>query len=70
MIDADAIDSVIPGCTELPLILDGDAFDMPFPDTTAIHRERIVNHRIEGQERSHHITEWRALSWVLISHQS
>ncbi len=48
MIDTDAIDSVILGCTELPLILDHDAFSIPFLNTTAIHGEVIVNYCIEG----------------------
>lgn len=42
MIAADGIDSVVLGCTELPLILEGDAFGIPFLNTTAIHVEAIV----------------------------
>lgn len=43
MIERDGIDSLILGCTELPLILDRDAFGIPFLNTTAIHVEGIVN---------------------------
>jgi aspartate racemase len=42
MIDVHAIDSVILGCTELPLILPKDEFGIPFLNTTAIHAESIV----------------------------
>lgn len=42
MIDAHAIDALILGCTELPLILDRDALGIPFLNTTAIHVQRIV----------------------------
>ncbi len=44
MIDRHGIDAVILGCTELPLILDRDAFGIPFLNTTAIHAESIVNY--------------------------
>lgn len=44
MIARDGIDSVILGCTELPLILDRDAFGLPFLNTTAIHVEAIVQY--------------------------
>jgi aspartate racemase len=40
--DSAAIEAVILGCTELPLILDRDAFGIPFLNTTAIHVARIV----------------------------
>jgi aspartate racemase len=43
MIDRDSIDSLILGCTELPLILDRDEFGIHFLNTTAIHVESIVN---------------------------
>ena len=43
MIDRHAIEAVILGCTELPLILNKDAFGIPFLNTTAIHAESIVN---------------------------
>jgi aspartate racemase len=42
MMDQHAIDSVILGCTELPLILPDGAFGIPFLNTTAIHAESIV----------------------------
>lgn len=42
MIDTHAIDALILGCTELPLILDKDQFGIPFLNTTAIHAESIV----------------------------
>lgn len=43
MIDKDNIDSVILGCTELPLILEKDEFGIPFLNTTTIHTDSIVN---------------------------
>ena len=43
MIDKHAIEALILGCTELPLILDKDEFGIPFLNTTAIHAESIVN---------------------------
>ena len=42
MIARDGIDSLIMGCTELPLILPGEAHGIPFLNTTAIHVEAIV----------------------------
>lgn len=44
MIAAEHIDSVILGCTELPLILEKSEFGIPFLNTTAIHVERIVSY--------------------------
>lgn len=44
MIEREGIDSVILGCTELPLILTRDEFGIPFLNTTAIHIESIVRH--------------------------
>jgi aspartate racemase len=49
MIDKDHIDSIILGCTELPLILDRDEYGIPFLNTTAIHVESIVKYCI-GKE--------------------
>lgn len=49
MLDRHSIDAVILGCTELPLILDQDAFGIPFLNTTAIHAESIVRYCI-GKE--------------------
>ncbi len=46
MIDRHSIDSLILGCTELPLILTGDEYGIPFLNTTAIHAESIVNYCI------------------------
>jgi len=42
MIDDESIDSLILGCTELPLILDKDQWGIPFLNTTAIHADSIV----------------------------
>ncbi|HBA89218.1 MAG TPA: aspartate racemase [Geobacter sp.] len=42
MMETDAIDAVILGCTELPLILQRDEFGIPFLNTTAIHVESMV----------------------------
>lgn len=44
MIDNADVDSVILGCTELPLILTQDEFGIPFLNTTAIHIESIINY--------------------------
>ncbi len=49
MIDRYSIDALILGCTELPLILNKDEFDIPFLNTTAIHAESIVNYCIEKE---------------------
>ena len=46
MKDRDSIDSLILGCTELPLILDKDAYDIPFLNTTGIHVEAIVRYSL------------------------
>lgn len=50
MIGEHSIDSLILGCTELPLILDKDNFGIPFLNTTAIHVESIVNYCL-GRKR-------------------
>jgi len=44
MIERHAIESLILGCTELPLILTRDEFGISFLNTTAIHAEAIVEH--------------------------
>lgn len=44
MMERDRIDSVILGCTELPLILDRDEFGIPFLNTTALHAASIVRY--------------------------
>ncbi|MBT1070236.1 aspartate/glutamate racemase family protein [Pelotalea chapellei] len=44
MIQSENIDGVILGCTELPLILNKNAFDIPFLNTTAIHVDSIVSY--------------------------
>lgn len=46
MVDKEAIDSLILGCTELPLILDKDEYGIPFLNTTAIHTDSIVEYCI------------------------
>lgn len=46
MIEQESIDSVILGCTELPLILDRDEFGILFLNTTAIHVDSIVKYCI------------------------
>jgi aspartate racemase len=46
MIEQESIDSVILGCTELPLILDRDEFGIFFLNTTAIHVDSIVKYCI------------------------
>ena len=47
MINDDKIDSLILGCTELPLILPDSKYGIPFLNTTAIHCESIVKHCVE-----------------------
>jgi aspartate racemase len=47
MIDEDRIDSLILGCTELPLILTESKYGIPFLNTTAIHCESIVKYCVE-----------------------
>jgi aspartate racemase len=47
MIDDDKIDSLILGCTELPLILTESKYGIPFLNTTAIHCKSIVKYCIE-----------------------
>ena len=49
MIDEDKIDSLILGCTELPLILPDSEFGIPFLNTTAIHCKSIVKYCIEDK---------------------
>ena len=48
MVERQAIDSLILGCTELPLILTKDEFSIPFLNTTAIHIERIVDYCLQA----------------------
>ncbi|MDF1593420.1 MAG: aspartate/glutamate racemase family protein [Desulfobacterales bacterium] len=47
MLDEDNIDSVILGCTELPLILTESKYGIPFLNTTAIHCESIIRYCIQ-----------------------
>lgn len=49
MIEEDHIDSIILGCTELPLILTESRYGIPFLNTSAIHCESIIRYCIEGQ---------------------
>jgi len=44
MVDEDLIEGVILGCTELPLILTKDEFDIPFLNTTKIHVESAIRY--------------------------
>jgi len=46
MVDENGIDSLILGCTELPLILTKSQFGIPFLNTTAIHCESIISYCI------------------------
>lgn len=46
MVEKDKIDSLILGCTELPLILKENKFGIPFLNTSAIHCEKIVTYCI------------------------
>jgi len=51
MVEQEGIDSLILGCTELPLILTESKFGIPFLNTTVIHCENIINYCIG--EKSH-----------------
>ena len=46
MVKEEEIDSLVLGCTELPLILTESKFGIPFLNTTAIHCESIITHCI------------------------
>lgn len=48
MVRDDEIDSLILGCTELPLILDKAEYGIPFLNTTSIHVDSIVQYCLEG----------------------
>ncbi len=47
MVEEKGIDSLILGCTELPLILTDSKFGIPFLNTTAIHCESIISYCID-----------------------
>ena len=47
MVDEEGIDSLILGCTELPLILTESKYGIPFLNTTAIHCESIIKHCLQ-----------------------
>ncbi|MGD8978548.1 MAG: amino acid racemase [candidate division WOR-3 bacterium] len=47
MIEKHRIEAVILGCTELPLILTGDAFGISLLNTTKIHAESLVRYCME-----------------------
>ncbi|KPK64672.1 aspartate racemase [candidate division WOR_3 bacterium SM23_42] len=49
MIDEDAIEGLVLGCTELPLILTKDEFGIPFFNTTRIHAESAVRYCLSGR---------------------
>lgn len=44
MVKEDKIDSLILGCTELPLILTEEKFGIPFLNTSAIHCRSIIDY--------------------------
>ena len=44
MVNEDLIEGVILGCTELPLILSKDEYDIPFLNTTKIHVESAIRY--------------------------
>ena len=47
MVDEEGIDSLILGCTELPLILTESKYGIPFLNTSAIHCESIIKHCLQ-----------------------
>jgi aspartate racemase len=49
MVKQDRIDSLVLGCTELPLILTHDEFGIPFLNTSAIHCKSIVDYCLNNQ---------------------
>lgn len=49
MVDENQIDSLILGCTELPLILTGSQYGIPFLNTAAIHCESLITYCINGK---------------------
>jgi aspartate racemase len=46
MVKKNQIDSLILGCTELPLILTASKYGIPFLNTSAIHCESIITYCI------------------------
>ena len=48
MVEEDQIDGLILGCTELPLIMTEDTYDIPFFNTSAIHCEAIITFCMNG----------------------
>ena len=48
MVEEEKIDGLILGCTELPLIMMEDKYDIPFLNTTAIHCEAILTYCMNG----------------------
>jgi len=49
MVDEDGIHGLILGCTELPLILTGNEFGIPFLNTTQIHVRSAIRYCLTGQ---------------------
>lgn len=49
MLNEEKIDSVVLGCTELPLILTESRYGIPFLNTTAIHCESIIKYCIQNE---------------------
>ena len=49
MVEEDHIDSLILGCTELPLILTESRYGIPFLNTSAIHCESIIRYCIDEE---------------------
>lgn len=50
MVDEQGVDSLILGCTELPLILTESKYGIPFLNTSVIHCESIISHCIEDKK--------------------
>lgn len=46
MVEENKIDALILGCTELPLILTKNKYDIPFLNTSSIHCEQIISNCI------------------------
>jgi len=50
MVDENEIDSLILGCTELPLILTENRYGIPFLNTSDIHCESIINYCVKNKK--------------------
>jgi len=59
MIEDNSIEGLILGCTELPLILTGDEFGIPFFNTSKIHVESVIQY----YKMNKHLIEFDKMDW-------